>query len=238
MLSNQAAHVFLFTAYKAKHFPVKITMIMLKSGDHHAGMMVQKKENIEDVLTVMQEEKAFLATNGGFYRENFRPNGLLIIKGIRRSYFVKNKLLSAIVNIDKGGRLSLLAADQYNGFLQKQLYNAFQTGPILIDDGNIELNLNDYHVAKRVIYALNGDSNLLIFAIDSTTLEDSADIIETIAKYLHQTIKMAVNFDGGKAAGFATSAFDNPVVFAEMVPVKTVVYFFEDSDTALAWQSR
>ena len=218
-LQNNLGAFYQFTANENKHFPIDLDVIHINQKNLKASLIVQNKAP-SSVYTIADQNKALIATNGGFFRENFLINGLLIEKGQKHSSFVNNSLLSAIITIDKKGHVKLLnKTDSY-----KNAYYAFQAGPTLISNNHV-LSNDDYKIAKRIVYVTVKNQLYIVF-INSSTLEQAGTLVKlAMQKLTSNSIDMAVNFDGGKSAALIVNGLKIPYIQPENTLVKTVVVF-------------
>ena len=218
-IANGKANFYQFKASRTLSFPILVDAILLNNNKYKAGLYVQPQDNVQSVLDIATQKKAFLATNGGYYREEFLVNGLLIDQNKLRLPLVNNALLSSVISIDQKGQINILDKNQP----YKNPYYAFQVGPILIKN-NVVQKVSDEKVAKRIIYAQT-KTQLLVIYLDSASLQQTAKIVKLIAKKLKLIMIRAVNFDGGKAGAFVVRKYITPLIHPEYAPVKSIVYF-------------
>ncbi|WP_119343619.1 phosphodiester glycosidase family protein [Facilibium subflavum] len=218
-LDQNLGVLYQFKAYQYKHFPVWVNMVALNS-NYHATLYIQHKDDIKNLSDIAKQMQAVVASNGGFYREGFVVNGLLINHQRKYARFVKNSLLSGIVTINEAGKVTLLPR---SGAYQ-HAYSAFQTGPVLIQNGDIK-PVDDKAMARRIVYAQDKNGRLFILFFDNVTLMQAAKITQLLARYLKLDFKIAVNFDGGKAAALYANGTKSPLILDEVVPVKSIILF-------------
>ena len=223
-LQQNLGHLYQFKADRYKHFPVRLTVAVLNNGDYRAQLEVQKRQTIKPLREIAEQHHAIIATNGGFYRENFLVNGLLINQGKIQSKLVQNRLLSTIISINRQGQIELGKREKTR---YQSTFNAFQSGPILLENNRVKKLDNRKHAA-RVIYALT-NHQCFIITLDDATLEQSAFILKSLAKYFSVNFKLAVNFDGGEASAYFFKGRDYPMIKNEWLPVKMILMFFPPS---------
>ncbi len=218
-LLNNIGTLYHFNAYQYKHFPVALTLIEINQDKARASLVIQDKSNIQPLQEIAMQSGAIIATNGGFYRENFLVNGLLISHDKKYSRLVKNSLLSAVVTISQKGIINLykIGDSGYN-----DAFWAFQAGPILVDNNHPQKKLDDSAIARRVIY-ITTNQGLYLALLDGATLNESANILKSVANKLKLQIHLAVNFDGGKAAAFRIQTDNKILSHSELVPVKSII---------------
>lgn len=209
-------------ATKYKHFPIIIHMVLLDFGKYSASLEVQDKNAISSVMEVSLKHNALLAVNGGYYREKFLPNGLLVYKGVIRSNLVFNNLLEGIVSISELGELNLYK--RKNKHIKAKY--AFQTGPILNINGK-PYNSNSTMLRQRSAIVQFKNKDIAILSFSPVSLNDMSRLINRIATLINLQVKLALNLDGGLASSFVVNFQYYPVILPEYKPVKSIIMFKE-----------
>jgi hypothetical protein len=207
-------------AHKYKRFPTIIHMVLLKKSEYRSALLVQEKANVSSVMNVSIDARALVAINGGYYRENFLPNGLLIYHGHIYSHIVINHLLSGIVAINQAGEIVLLK----RGASLKNIDYAFQSGPILNDSGKLYQGSSNA-LRKRSVIVEFYNKDIVVISFSPVTLSDASNLIMGIANKLGKKIKLAINLDGGPASSFVVNFRYFPLIIPEYKPVKSVLLF-------------
>ena len=203
-----------------KHFPVTVNVVLLEAKKYSASLFVQQKKEVKSLMMLSVDKKAKVAINGGFYRENFLPNGLLIVKGKRVSRFVSNRLLAALVQVDKNGAIQLLKKSQS----YEKTNSVFQAGPILLEGQNVYNNGSDTLRQRSVIVEFkSGVIGLLSFS--PVPMRAAAILVKKISDILKMPVKLAVNLDGGVASSFVVNFMQRPVIVPEREDVKMALLF-------------
>ncbi|MCF6807595.1 phosphodiester glycosidase family protein [Thiotrichales bacterium 19S9-12] len=212
-------------AHKLKEFPVVIDLIILDKSHYRADLFSQNWHDAQSLATFSYERGALAAINGGFYRENFLPNGLLVIDGKHYSKFVSNQLLSAVVMINQQGKLEILSKADFH--VNLPLYSAFQAGPLLYYHNKAK-EVSGTKLRKRSILVLfqNGDTGLVYFS--PVTLSEVSELLKKVALMLNRKINAATNLDGGIASSFVVNFSWYPIIRSENLPVKMALLFFND----------
>lgn len=213
------------TANQIKHFPVDIDFIVLNKNHYKADLVSQNWQNAKPLAQLSEDLGAFVAVNGGFYRENFLPNGLLILNGVQKSRFVSNDLLSAVVHINKAGVINIFSKKIYESDDKKDLFSAFQAGPLLYHKLKTT-NIDSDKLRQRsiLIEFENGDIGICYFS--PVTLTQMLSILTKIVKNSNLTILHATNLDGGIASSFVVNFNKDPIIRLENQPVKMGLLFF------------
>ena len=209
-------------AYEYKRFPAVVHIALMRKNEYRSSLLVQKRAYIRSVMDVSVDTRALVAINGGYYRENFLPNGLLIYNGNIYSHLVLNGLLSGIVAINKAGEIILLKRNDS----VKNIDYAFQSGPILNDSG-ILYQGGSNSLRQRSVIVEFYDQDIAVISFSPVTLNDASNLIMNIAHNLGKKIKLAINLDGGPASSFVVNFSYSPLIVPEYKPVKSVLLFYK-----------
>jgi len=142
-------------------------------------------------------------------------------------------LLVSCIQLDKSGAL----------FLEKKINNclyapfAMQTGPLLIERGNISPNFTElqkklinlktyFEPHRRSILAQSSNKKMLVIMASPITLFEAANILKNLPRVLGvDSITMALNLDGGASTGMYIKSKKTHFYMAEKRPVKTLLLF-------------
>jgi exopolysaccharide biosynthesis protein len=214
---------------------IELDAVILSEG-YHAKIYQQKAMNqsaAQSIREVAQENNASVAINGGFYTSNFQPAGLFIDNGKILEKVSGDPLLTSCVQVNKRGIL----------FLEKKIDRclhamyAMQTGPLLIERGNISpnlkvlqsnlINLKPYFEPhKRTILAQSSNNKILIIITSPITLLEAANILKNSPRIFGvDNIIMALNLDGGLSTGMYIRSKETQFYSAEKKQVKTFLLF-------------
>ncbi|ODN43068.1 phosphodiester glycosidase family protein [Piscirickettsia litoralis] len=201
--------------------PINVHAVILKRGLYQSQLYLQPAASIDWVNEVVKQQKAVVGINAGYFMENFKPNGLLMIAGKRRSAMKYNRLLSALVLVNQQKEVDLKTRSQgYQG-----AYSALQVGPILVANGKVAVKPNlRYHRRTVLAKAANGD--LIILQSSASNLYRLADLLtQHAAIFGAEKITFAVNCDGGSSSALMINDKNKPVYLSEATPVKTMLLF-------------
>ncbi len=172
--------------------------------------------------------------NGGFYTKTFQPAGLFIENGTFVHSIARSKLLTTCVRINRDNKI----------YLEKNRENcldanfAMQTGPLIIDQGEIspevypqvnkKLKLDSFFSKnRRTILAETIDHQILAIVTTPSTLIQVANVLKNFPESLGvKKIKMALDLDGGSSTGMYVRFNKEPFYFFEQRHVKTFVFFY------------
>src|SRR5579872_2356299 len=173
-----------------------------------------------------------IGINGGFYQTDFTPLGLFIYQGKTIKPLIRSSLLKSCVAIDKNNKI-LLETDLTQCI---KVDNAIQTGPLLIQDGKVNTQLQDmqkksksmedfFSPHKRTLLALTNENQLLMITTSSLSLIDTANFLQNNPDAFGVLkIKIAVNLDGGSSTGMFIRFPDGPFYYHELKHVKTFIF--------------
>jgi uncharacterized protein YigE (DUF2233 family) len=139
---------------------------------------------------------AFAGSNGGYFHKNFIPVGLAVSKGKTVHPFERAKLLSGVLAV-REGRIELVRSGRFKP--GKDVEEALQGGPWLVEKGAPVPGLDDERLARRTIVANDGKGRWSLVATSPVTLADAARILSMKGITGPKTIANALNFDGGSS---------------------------------------
>lgn len=143
--------------------------------------------------------------NGGFYTKENTPLGLFIQDGKLVNTKIISNTFNSFVTIDDGNNISLLKS-----FDDTNPLHAFQTGPLLVENGSfINLSIKNDKASRRIVL-IKTDDGLTYFAafyiknslFSGPSLADLPEIVEKLSAELGIPFQSATNLDGGTASAF------------------------------------
>jgi uncharacterized protein YigE (DUF2233 family) len=154
-----------------------------------------------------------LLVNSGFYTEDdaekvFRPLGLFISGGQKRSRWTANSLLDGVLSLN-----DFLTPRITRNEPSDNLTLAFQSGPILKENGKLVLlQIKNDKPERRMIAGVTGENKLYFLALYSESqnfagplLKDTPNILGLIETKEGLVFADALNLDGGTASAFITT---------------------------------
>lgn len=161
----------------------------------------QNPKNPKTITEWQEELNSDIIINGGYFNENYKPSGGLIIGN--QSYGAmthtgKNGYTGMIIINDGKIELRYLPEKNYND--SESIDYAIQTFPTIITPGsNKGLEKDSYKKARRSIIAQDHDENILLIVTDKATFS-LYEIMNFLIKN-NLNIDIAFNLDGGPSSG-------------------------------------
>jgi exopolysaccharide biosynthesis protein len=152
--------------------------------------------------------------NGGYFKANLEPVGLLISNDRLVHRLEKAKLLSGIFYVKKG-RPWLARTREFPG--PNGIEQAIQCGPFLVDGGRTVTGLENGRVAARTFIFSCGASVWGFGICRAVTLEEMGEILSEATLLPEHRIVRALNFDGGSSTTFYVRT-DERAIFSEGRP--------------------
>ena len=155
--------------------------------------------------------------NGGYFHEDYLPVGLVVSDGTVLHPFEKAKLLSGVLAV----RNSHIELVRSGAFKQgRDLRQALQCGPMLVEDGAPVAGLNAARSARRTVVATDGHGRWALIYLTYVTLADSARILTLPGLFGDWTPRTALNLDGGSSSGLWVASTPTPVSLVEFGTVR------------------
>ena len=139
---------------------------------------------------------AFAGINGGYFHPDFRPLGLVVSGGKEIHGLEKAKLLSGVLAV-RGGRIELVRPGAFKP--GKDVQDALQAGPWLVERGTVVSGLNAERRARRSLVATDGKGHWAIVATGPLTLAETAEVLAVPGLPGGWTVRDALNLDGGSS---------------------------------------
>jgi uncharacterized protein YigE (DUF2233 family) len=160
---------------------------------------------------------AFAGMNGGYFHPDYRPLGLMISDGRTIHGFEKSKLLTGVVTV-RGGRLGITRAGGYAP--GRDVTEALQAGPWLVEAGGVVPGLNAVKRARRSVLATDGKGRWALVACGPLTLAETAAVLRLPGLCGDWTVREALNFDGGSSTALWAATAPKPLVIPSFGPVR------------------
>jgi uncharacterized protein YigE (DUF2233 family) len=152
---------------------------------------------------------AFAGSNGGYFHKNFTPVGLAVSKGKIVHPFERARLLSGVLAVRRG-HIELVRAGRFKP--GKDVEEALQGGPWLVEKGAPVPGLNDERLARRTIVTHDGRGHWSLVAISPVTLAEAARILCVKGITGSRTIANALNLDGGSSTALRAAVDDRALI--------------------------
>jgi uncharacterized protein YigE (DUF2233 family) len=164
-----------------------------------AGRVIDNPNGDDDLAAAMHRAGGVAGVNGGYFDPQNAPVGLLISDGKMIAPLRKARLLSGVLVV-AGGRFQLLRFGEYSG--RKNITDALQSGPFLVDNGRTVPGLNDLRPARRTFVLTAGPDHAALGFASPVTLKRLGQILVTPRLITDLKIQRALNLDGGSSSAF------------------------------------
>ena len=183
----------------------------------HTFAVMDNPNGAYDLGSASAKRGALAAVNGGYFHPDRTPLGLVVRQGVTIHALERAKLLSGILVVRKD-RIALLRTGEFRA--SKDVREALQAGPFLVDGGKAVAGLNDTRGAARtVVFADSaGDFGLLI--CKSATLAEMGRILATPGLLATGKITRALNLDGGSSTALWVKREPSPFYSREWKGVR------------------
>ena len=150
------------------------------------------------LASAMEGNNCLAGVNGGYFRSDFSPIGLVIGNGRQIHSLEHGKLISGVVVVSKG-RVALLRIGEFKP--APSITEALQSGPFLIDRGRPVQGLNASKRADRTVVISDGKGGFGLLMVESVSLAEMAQILANPQIFPELKISRALNLDGGSSSG-------------------------------------
>jgi len=175
----------------------------------------------ETLFDRMSREKCVVGVNGGFFKPDFTPVGLLISEGKLIAPLQPARLMTGILSASTRE----VRIQRLREFSRQEKANAaVQSGPFLVDHYQAIPGLNDSHVARRTFVVTGTNDRAALGTCSEVSLAELAAILTTTRLADDLKIQRALNLDGGSSSAF-WFARENGSAFSirEQKPVRDFV---------------
>lgn len=175
----------------------------------------------DTLADIMSREKCVVGVNGGFFKPDFTPVGLLISDGKLIAPLQPARLMTGILNASTH-EVRIQRLREFSR--QKKTNAAVQSGPFLVDHYGPVPGLDDSHLARRTFVATGTNDRAAIGTCSEVSLAELAAILTTTRLAEDLKIQRALNLDGGSSSAF-WFARENGSAFSirEQKPVRDFV---------------
>jgi uncharacterized protein YigE (DUF2233 family) len=162
-----------------------------------AFRVVDNPGNAVTLDDAMEKTDCLAGVNGGFFHPDDTPLGLLLSDGKTIHPLEHAKLLSGLVVVT-GKRTSLLRTGELKS--TKNIQQAIQAGPFLVDHGKIVVGLNAKRAAERTAVLTDGEGHFALVLCRIVTLAEMAEILTEPGIITEMKVERALNLDGGSSS--------------------------------------
>ena len=184
----------------------------------------QDTENPKSIFEWQKETNAVLASNGGYFQENFQTAGLLVIDG-KTFGPKKSQVYDGMLLISAGfPQLRYLPVSGFD-YEKEKIDFGVQSFPVLIKpEGLANLSEDDGKLSRRTVIAQGSDNNIYLIYTHNFNIS----LFQLMNYLLNSEIKfkIAVNLDGGSSTGLEIkdNDFSYEIQSINQVPNAILVY--------------
>ncbi len=198
----------------------RLTAILFSSKSYALRIVDSTSPGRTKLASSLAESGCVAGVNGGYFQEDFRPVGLVIVDGKEIHPMENAKLLAGVVSWN-GSRVEIVRSSKFTR--SADIRQAIQCGPMLVEGGHPTAGLNSERTARRTIVATDGHSQWALIYLTSVTLADAARILTTPGALGDWTPSTALNLDGGSSSGLWAATSPEPVSLAEFGHVRNYI---------------
>lgn len=134
--------------------------------------------------------------NGGYFHPDDRPLGLVVSGGREIHGFEKARLLSGVLAV-RGNRIELVRSEAFKP--GKDIQEALQAGPWLVEHGRPVAGLNAERKARRSAVVTDGRGHWALVATGPLTLAEAGEVLALPGLPGGWNVRDALNLDGGSS---------------------------------------
>ena len=192
----------------------EVDLVYFRLADVTLEVIANTDGQIGELRELVEARGGLAGVNGGYFKANLEPVGLLISNDRLVHRLENAKLLSGIFYV-KNGRAWLARTREFPG--PKGIEQAIQCGPFLVDGGRTVTGLENGRVAARTFIFSCGSSVWGFGICRAVTLATMGEILSEAILVPDRRIIRALNFDGGSSTTFYVRT-DERAIFSEGRP--------------------
>jgi hypothetical protein len=192
----------------------EVDLVYFRLADVRLEVIANTDGQIGELRELVEARGGLAGVNGGYFKANLEPVGLLVSNDRLVHRLENAKLLSGIFYV-KNGRAWLARTREFPG--PKGIEQAIQCGPFLVDGGRTVTGLENGRVAARTFIFSCGSSFWGFGICRAVTLAAMGEILSEATLLPDHRIIRALNFDGGSSTTFYART-DERGIFSEGRP--------------------
>ena len=174
----------------------------------------------ETVAEAVRASGGLAGVNGGYFKPDHTPLGLVVSKGVTLHAWENSKLLTGVLAVTARGA-SLLRAAEFKP--TPGLREALQAGPFLVDHGEAVAGLNASRLAERTVLLAESKGVVALLKTSPASLAELGQLLATPGLLGGLKIDRALNLDGGSSTALWVAAEPAPYSRPEWKPVRNAV---------------
>lgn len=185
-----------------------------------------------DLADAMTRTDALAGVNGGYFDPEDSPVGLLVSGGKKMTPLSSARLLSGVL-FTTAKRVEIVRSKRFR--LGKEIKEAVQCGPLLLDDAKPVAGLNDTRVARRTFAAVTAKgSEAALGYCSAVSLAQLGKILGLTNVTGAAKFSRALNLDGGSSSAFWCANGDDAFSISEQKTVRDFVAIVPRSSSSRA----
>jgi len=172
------------------------------------------------VAQAVQTNGGMAGVNGGYFQPNHEPMGLVVSQGVQKHPMETAKILTGVLAVTPRGTALLRNAEFKLG---RNLREALQAGPFLVDHGKPVTGLNATRRAERTVLLAEREGVMALLITAPVTLAELAQILAAPDFLSGLKIDRALNLDGGSSTALWVATDPAPYSHPEWKAVRNAV---------------
>ncbi len=172
------------------------------------------------VAATVRASGGLAGVNGGYFKPDRVPLGLVISKGVPLHPWESSKILTGVLTVTARGT-SLLRSGEFKA--GPGIREALQTGPFLVDRGKPVTGLNATHLAERTVLLADKQGVAALLTTGPVSLAELGRLLATPGLLPGLKIERALNLDGGSSTALWVASHPVPFSRPEWKAVRNAV---------------
>ncbi|MEI6561951.1 MAG: phosphodiester glycosidase family protein [Verrucomicrobiota bacterium] len=172
------------------------------------------------VAATVRASGGLAGVNGGYFKPDHTPLGLVVCKGVTLHAWENSKILTGVLAVTPRGASLLRAAEFSSG---PGVREALQAGPFLVDRGRPVAGLNATRLAERTVLLAESKGVAALLSTAPVSLAELGQLLATPGLFPGLKIERALNLDGGSSTALWVAAEPAPYLRPEWKPVRNAV---------------
>lgn len=201
-----------------RQIPGPVEMHLVRFDRARATLRVIDLAAGQTVAQAARANGALAGVNGGYFKPDHTPLGLVMSQGVVLHPQESAKILTGVLSVTSRGA-SLLRSEEFK--LGRRVWEALQAGPFLVDHGAAVAGLNATRRAERTVLLADRQGVAALLTTGPVTLAQLGQLLATPGTLGDLKIDRALNLDGGSSTALwvAADGFSRP----EWKPVRNAV---------------
>lgn len=197
-----------------------VEMHLVKFDRSHCALRVLDLAPGATVAETVRAKGGLAGVNGGYFKRDHTPLGLVISNGVELHPLENSKILTGVLAVTGRGASLLRTGEIKRG---NSLREALQAGPFLVDRGKPVAGLNATRRAERTVLLADVHGVVALLTTSPVTLAELGQILASPGVFPELKISRALNLDGGSSTALWVDAVTTPYSRPEWKAVRNAV---------------